>query len=108
MPENLEPLSPCSPLWSLRFSLQALLALASRAGGALSPRLRALAAQLHFLSRCPISDPQGCARLRPMNVSQLLGALELQLGGLRERPPPPHTCTRLRCTKGTGPIGTPL
>ncbi|XP_030330213.1 fms-related tyrosine kinase 3 ligand isoform X4 [Strigops habroptila] len=48
-------------------------------------------------------DPQGCVRLRPVNVSQLLGALELHLGGLRERHPPPSACARLRCTTAAPP-----
>ncbi|XP_030330211.1 fms-related tyrosine kinase 3 ligand isoform X2 [Strigops habroptila] len=103
MPENLELGSLCSDLWTLRFGLAAILRLAARAGGALSPRLRALAAQLHFVTGCPLSDPQGCVRLRPVNVSQLLGALELHLGGLRERHPPPSACARLRCTTAAPP-----
>ncbi|XP_074786154.1 fms-related tyrosine kinase 3 ligand [Athene noctua] len=109
MPVNLEVDSPCTHLWGLHFGAAALEHMVGAAGGALAPRLRAVAAHIAFVAECHIHDPQGCVRLETVNVSQLLGALVQHLGGLRGRPLHFPGCARLRCRPGTArtPPGNP-
>ncbi|XP_074995175.1 aldehyde dehydrogenase family 16 member A1-like [Calonectris borealis] len=97
MPSNLETDSRCSDLWGLHFGAAALGRMVGAAGGALAPRLRAIAAHIAFVAECHIHDPQGCVRLETVNVSQLLGTLVQHLGGLQGRPPHFPGCARLRC-----------
>ncbi|XP_074710928.1 fms-related tyrosine kinase 3 ligand isoform X2 [Strix uralensis] len=100
MPSNLEGDSPCTDLWGLHFGAAALEHMVGVAGGALAPRLRAVAAHIAFVAECHIHDPQGCVRLETVNVSQLLGALVQHLGGLQGRPLHFPGCARLRCRPG--------